>query len=765
MNAHRLLRRATAPMAAVAVLFASACQDEQLADPMGAPANAGSLTLQVSSGSARAGDLVGVSLFVDGGEFAADPLVGLQGRIRFNVNQLEYVGQEMGQSFAIANEATADRGAVTFANLDPKGLSGRTATFAFRVRSEGYLAGLRFELDEAATRSLKGARIRRIETVVVSDLDAPASATSISLADWRVRFGVEGGVQLTPGDYRDDLKYGDADLNGSISIAGDAFYVASVSVGNQALIANSDQAGAFGSLGKDGVIAGNVFPFNLAPSTLPPGWTSATNAGDLSIFDASAIANEAVGNLQPVVGDIIPGRAAAARGRVVVSANITSNTTWTANNVYELAGVIRVNSGAVLTIEPGTQIEGQRSTTTALFIEREGMIMANGTAAQPIIFTCTGDPATKFKGCWSGLWIAGWAPINEGNSALGTAPAFGTRNPTGGQIQNQGEGNGPLYGGGNAADNSGVLRYAVVEYGGFILSTANELNNLTLGGVGNGTTIEYVETRNGLDDGFEMFGGTVNMRYLMSIGNSDDSFDGAQGWNGSAQFVIIQHDPADSDKGLEFDNANSSSLNNALPRTTPAMYNFTIVGEPAPADPATGDNNDSEDALHIRKGSRPDIKNFLVSSFGRVFRLDNAETCDIDGTGELKIQNSIFDGYLFLSNSNAFPTGTTSPTKCAATNADEGALLNAEPGNRFSAAIPAALAPMIDPLDAVTPDFRLLNGSANAAATGGAPAPAGNTFIQSVTYVGAVNPLAGNAVPWFAGWSRGYARTQYYKTN
>ena len=110
MNAHRLLRRATAPMAAAAVLFASACQDEQLADPMGAPANAGSLTLQVSSGSARAGDLVGVSLFVDGGEFAADPLVGLQGRIRFNVNQLEYVGQAMGQSFAIANETTADRG-------------------------------------------------------------------------------------------------------------------------------------------------------------------------------------------------------------------------------------------------------------------------------------------------------------------------------------------------------------------------------------------------------------------------------------------------------------------------------------------------------------------------------------------------------------------------------------------------------------------------------------------------------------------------------
>ncbi len=462
--------RFRAPLAALALVAIAACREPDLTETT--PTAPADMSLQVSSGTARAGDQIAVALVID--NQSSDPIIGLQGRIRFDVNQLEYVGQEMGETFAIANDGSADRGAITFANLGTSGLRGRTAVFAFKVRSEGYLSGLRFELDDAATQSLKAARIRGgIPTVVAADLSVGEARRGIGLAEWRTRFGGEAiGPQRTPGDYRDNLRYGDADLNGSISIAGDAFYLASVSVGNAEVFINSEAAGAFGSIGKDAAIAGNVFPFNApglgeAGDALPPGSVSATNSGDISIFDASAVANEAVGNNQQVVGEIIPGRALVTRGRVVVSADITSNTTWTANTVYELAGVIRVNSGAVLTIEAGTQIEGQRPpTVAALYIEREGQIQALGTAREPIIFTCTGTDASKTKGCWAGLAIAGWAPINEGSTALGPAPAFGTRNPTGGQNQGQLEGNGPIYGGGNADDNSGTLKYVVIEYGG-----------------------------------------------------------------------------------------------------------------------------------------------------------------------------------------------------------------------------------------------------------------------------------------------------------
>lgn len=761
------LGRFRAPLTALALVALAACQEQEVTEV--SPASITDMALEVSNATARIGDQIAVALLVNGQ--GNDPIIGLQGRVRFDVNRLEYVGQAMGSTFAIANEATADRGAVTFANLNTAGLAGRTAVFAFKVKTEGYLSSLRFELEEAATRSLKAARVRGgTPTVLAPDLIATGARRGVGLAEWRARFGGSSiGPQFTPGDYRANLVYGDADLNGALSIAGDAFYVASVSVGNAAIFVGSELPGAFGSIGKDAVFAGNVFPFNVG-GPLPPGSVSTTNQGDISIFDASAIANEAVGNPQPVVGDIIPGRVSVVRGRVVVSADITTNTTWTANNVYELAGTIRVNSGAVLTIEAGTQIEGQRPpTVAALYIEREGMIQANGTAREPIIFTCTGTDASKTKGCWAGLAIAGWAPINEGNAALGTAPAFGTRNPTAGQNQGQLEGNGPLYGGGNATDNSGTLRYVVVEYGGREVAVNNELNNLTMGAVGSGTTIEFVQARNGLDDGFEWFGGTVNARYMVATGNSDDNFDTTQGFVGSVQFGIIQHNPADADKGFEVDNAQATGAANVLePRTAHVFYNFTVVGQPAPNDPATIPNpspNASEDAIHIRKGGHPRLSNLLVTGFGRVFRLDDAQTCDISGapSDQLRITNSIFDGYNFLANANAYPTGTTTPTKCAATNADEAAFLAAEPGNRFSAALPAAFAPMIDPFDTIAPDFRLVGGASNAAATGGAAAPAGNTFIQTVAYVGAVPPTGANAIPWYAGWTRGYAQTQFFK--
>lgn len=743
------LQRWTASAALAAGLWACQTQDQVTAPRDDTPFAA--WRLELSSATAQVGERVAVRLYVDGQGRPEDPMIGLQGRLRFDVNALEYAGQALGQTYAIANDLTASRGAVTFAALDAAGLDGDVATFAFVVKRAGYAAALRYESHGVVARSMRELTVEPALLPTTVAFAVPADARQIAVEEWITHLWPEavGGLMAIPGQHVAGLMYGDVNLNGTVNLAVDAALAANMGVGNQPIIVDTDVTN------RDGVIAANVFPYNLPGKgepgdAVPPG-RNADGSFTTDIFDAAGIANESVGNLQPVVGEIIPGRSnplATCTNVSVPAGNITTSTTWTSNNCYTLEGVVRVNGGAVLTIEAGTVVQGARAfNPSALFIEREGMIMAEGTRAQPIIFTCDGPDNTKFKGCWGGLWIAGWAPLNENNGT--TAPTFGTRNPTGGQNQSQGEGNGPLYGGGNPDDNSGIVRYAVIEYGGFLLSANNELNGLTLGGVGRGTTLEYLNVRNGLDDGVEFFGGTVNMRYLVLDGNSDDGFDATQGWNGSAQFVIVQHNPADADKGIEWDNAQAggTTANNLLPRTTGTLYNFTFVGQPSPhADPATGDGgNASNDALHIRKGSRPIIRNSILAGWGRIFRMDDPETCLSDASGALALENNIIVDYGFLENSNAVPAGCPS----------ESTILNAG-GNTIQQAT-LATAVLLSPFHAVIPDFRL---AGSLGSSGAVAPPAGNTYLVPTSYLGAVNPLPGGDA-WFAGWTRGFSQVAF----
>jgi hypothetical protein len=636
------------------------------------------------------------------------------------------------------------------------------ATFVFTVKSAEYDRAIFFDSDVVVARSDEVVpTAKRVLATVAADLAVPAEPRHIAVDQWVQHLWPDADVapQRIPGQHVAGLKYGDVNMNGAVTIT-DAANAANIGVGNLQCITGTDTS----PNARDCVLAGNVVPANEpgngGPGDLVPPGQEANGSFITNVQDASAIANETVGNLRPIVGDVIPGResplAACAAGTTIVPAgNISTSTTWDNDHCWQLNGIVRVNGGATLTIEAGTTVMGNRDTTgigpTALFIEREGMIDAQGTRALPIIFTCTGSETTKFKGCWGGLWIAGWAPINEGSGT--TAPAFGTRNPTGGQNQAQGEGNGPLYGGGNADDNSGVLRYAIIEYAGFLLSANNELNGLTLGGVGRGTTLEYIQVRNGQDDGIEFFGGTVNMRYVVLTGNSDDNFDGTQGFNGSAQFVIVQQNVLDADKVWEWDNAQAggATANNLTPRTTGFMYNFTVIGgQTAPfTDPSTGDaGNAGNDLMHIRKGSRPTIRNSILAGAGRIFRMDDPETCISDATGTLTIESNLIVDYGFLENSNGVPLG------CAS----ESAILAAPTGNAANVIAQGTLITSVirDPLHGVLPDFRLTN------SPGTLPVPAvkpvGNTFIQDVTFIGAVRP--GGDV-WFAGWTRGFNQTSF----
>ncbi|MGA0247844.1 MAG: hypothetical protein ACO3NV_04370 [Schleiferiaceae bacterium] len=245
----------------------------------------------------------------------------------------------------------------------------------------------------------------------------------------------------------------------------------------------------------------------------------------------------------------------------IISENITANETWYADTVYQLGGRITVTSGATLTIEPGTVIKGEAGTganATALLIARGAKLMAEGTASMPIIFTTVADEITHeqlmtgdFKspnldatvnGLWGGVIVLGNAKISASNASGDVSEVQIEGIPTS-------DANG-LYGGSDDADNSGVIKYVSIRHGGANIGSGNEINGLTLGGVGSGTTIENVEVVSNQDDGIEWFGGTVSVTNVVVWNAGDDAIDTDQSWGGTLDnFVVI----TPSDRPFELD--------------------------------------------------------------------------------------------------------------------------------------------------------------------------------------------------------------------
>lgn len=260
----------------------------------------------------------------------------------------------------------------------------------------------------------------------------------------------------------------------------------------------------------------------------------------------------------------------------VVQGAITSSTTWTSDQVYILDGFVHVDAGATLTIQAGTVIKGragQGANASALIIARGGKIMAEGTATNPIIFTAESDDLSDpndipvgTRGLWGGVIILGNAttntvPNNQNIEGLPTTEDYG------------------LYGGANDADNSGTFKYVSIRYGGTDIGAGNEINGLTMGGVGSGTTIEHIEVVFNKDDAFEWFGGTVNGKWLVAAFCGDDSYDYDQGWRGKGQFWFSINDDSDGDRGGEHDGGTSPE--DGQPYATPVIYNVTYIGRGA----------------------------------------------------------------------------------------------------------------------------------------------------------------------------------------
>ena len=235
----------------------------------------------------------------------------------------------------------------------------------------------------------------------------------------------------------------------------------------------------------------------------------------------------------------------------VVNTNIKQNTTWYADTIYQLGGRIAVEDGATLTIQPGTIIKGEAGTganATALLIARGGKLIAEGTASMPIIFTSVADEISQediasgnfaspnldpdVNGLWGGVIVLGKATISASNTAGDVSSVQIEGIPTSDQ-------NG-LYGGTENWDNSGVIKYVSIRHGGANIGAGNEINGLTLGGVGSATVIDHVEVVANQDDGIECFGGTVNLTNVVSWNVGDDGFDTDQSWAGTLDnFVII----------------------------------------------------------------------------------------------------------------------------------------------------------------------------------------------------------------------------------
>ena len=238
-------------------------------------------------------------------------------------------------------------------------------------------------------------------------------------------------------------------------------------------------------------------------------------------------------------------------GNTVINTNISSNTTWTSDKVYQLGGRITVLNGATLTIEPGTIIKGEAGNgpnATALLIARGGKLMAQGEPDAPIIFTSVADEITPAQvasgnfaspnlsadvsGLWGGVIVLGKSAISASNDNGDVSEVQIEGIPTS-------DSNG-LYGGNDNADNSGVIEYISIRHGGTNIGNGNEINGLTLGGVGSSTVINNIEIVGNQDDGVEWFGGSVNVNNVVVWNCGDDGIDTDQSWSGTLDnFVVL----------------------------------------------------------------------------------------------------------------------------------------------------------------------------------------------------------------------------------
>ncbi len=292
--------------------------------------------------------------------------------------------------------------------------------------------------------------------------------------------------------------------------------------------------------------------------------------------------------------------------------------TLTADTKYTLKGVVTVGSGKTLTIEPGTLIVGDKASKGTLVIQQGAKIEAVGTAEAPIVFTSAVPAGNRKAGDWGGLVILGKAPINEpGNTAA--VEGFETMQ---------------TYGGTDPDDSSGTLEYVRIEFSGIEIAPDNEINGLTLAGVGRGTKIDFVQVRNTLDDCFEFFGGTVDAKHLVCHRNGDDGFDFDQGYVGKLQYLFLQQDPNVADDANGFESDNDKDAPDVAPVTNPTVSNVTLCGQ-------NGDQAKQQFGFLFRRGFNATISNAYVTGFEAAVDFRDVPPTSVDLTSSVFVGNVV----------------------------------------------------------------------------------------------------------------------------
>ncbi len=424
---------------------------------------------------------------------------------------------------------------------------------------------------------------------------------------------------------------------------------------------------------------------------------------------------------------------------ITLEGKISKDTVLKASNTYILKGLVYMTNNATMTIEAGTTIKGDIITVGGLVITRGAKLVAQGSVDKPIVFT-SNSSSTPRSGDWAGIVLLGKAPTNS--SFNGTAGL--------GEIEggiNDAAGNG-LYGGTDAADNSGVLSYVRIEYAGYAFLPDKEINSLTMGGVGNGTTIDHVQVSYAKDDAYEWFGGTVNCKYLIAYKTQDDDFDTDNGFSGKVQFGLVVRDSsiADISKSEAFESDNDANGSTILPATAAVFSNITAIGPKA-----TLNNNGSSLFLagaQIRRNSKESIFNsvFLGWPVGVLIDASKGTPTDLNiNDSTLRIRNCIIAG---CPTPVSYAASATSPTG-ATTASIQSWFTSPYFGNSILTLVDDAK--FVNPFNYTLPDFGPF---------GTSPAVSGASFtdaklagFSTVTFKGAIAPAGPDAV-WHKGWTK-----------
>lgn len=673
-------------------------------------------TIEVSAEAAVPGEQIAISVAFT----SEEQPTATQGRLRWDPGALRYMGQSVEPGvLTVVNSSRAHRGALDVVSVGVTELD-RSFLGAFEVLAPEYANSLRYDTEIAVDRSGNGGHVTPTRGATETALPAVDGARILELDDWAALLSTEvdsAPIHRIPGQF--DV-FGDADGNATINVL-DALYAANVAVGNSECVVGTDSPAL-------DCIAVNVWPNNppglgTPDDACPPGLDSCgAGSRTVNVLDVLPIRLESVGVDQPVVGEAIP-KLVQSTDTVVVPgpATITGTRTFSADTLYIVRGGIitvgiEVGAAGEVRFEPGTRMEFD--TTAALFVTRNGRIVAGGTATRPVTLTSE-LPASgvRVTHSWGGVWISGNAVLNEGDFGLPPHHFIPGRNPGGG-LQKQGQGGAVNFGGVNDADSSGSLKHVVIAYAGRSV-TGQEVPNLMLAGCGVGTVVENVQVHAGSDDGIEVVGGRCDLKHVYATANDDDSFDFSFGYDGSVQFALAQLSPTGGNRALEVDNTEDASTYSALPRTAPTIYNFTFV------DPGGGTS------MNLRRGAAGTYRNGVVA--GSSIFLDYDNDCSLIGA-ELTVETTVV--YSNATLGDGTPCGPDVVSYLAGSTVDQ---LGAHE--------------LVDPFDVALPDFRPRGSGVSSAFSPSTP-PAG---FEMAVYLGAVAPEgSGGSIPWYSGWTIGW---------